>query len=405
MDDSKLIKSGVILDNTTFIQASNILSPSKGDVYEDHFIPYQYRDIQDLANFIEALVLHDKIYLDPETLNLENPTIKEFIKKLSNIIDWQDYSFISREEIIRRCHELTMERGKQGVFFELIRQMPIRFWKEFYKREAKKGRDYGMLIYDGLSILNPTLKKDRDYVPLSEFQMYLPEGFKSDIENSMPSILENPVSTVLPIMALVIRGYFHLIYSIEAGIPYQPLIARAPFIQHELYYPETKRVCFRQILLREFEEIRATVSAEANEVLNARVFEVPLPLVLAYVLRKSKSADDILDRALELRESKNLVRYRNFCADIERRLLTEELNPLEVKKLKGELYSISYETCSSSLIERMSISIGIPPSISLGLPISVKKKKKGLLFLYDLQSVTQHLQSLEPEFIRLDLPV
>jgi hypothetical protein len=405
MDDSKLIKSGVILDNTTFIQASNILSTSKGDVYEDHFIPYQYRDIQDLANFIEALVLHDKIYLDPETLNLENPTIKEFIKKLSNIIDWQDYSFISREEIIRRCHELTMERGKQGVFFELIRQMPIRFWKEFYKREAKKGRDYGMLIYDGLSILNPTLKKDRDYVPLSEFQMYLPEGFKSDIENSMPSILENPVSTVLPIMALVIRGYFHLIYSIEAGIPYQPLIARAPFIQHELYYPETKRVCFRQILLREFEEIRATVSAEANEVLNARVFEVPLPLVLAYVLRKSKSADDILDRALELRESKNLVRYRNFCADIERRLLTEELNPLEVKKLKGELYSISYETCSSSLIERMSISIGIPPSISLGLPISVKKKKKGLLFLYDLQSVTQHLQSLEPEFIRLDLPV
>lgn len=403
--NSQVAKLGVILDNTTFIQAGSILSPYRGDVYEDHFIPYRYRDAQDLANFIEALVLHDKIYLDRETLNVENPVIQAFLNKLPNIIEWQDYSTTSRAEIMRRCHELTLERGTHGVFIEAVRQMPIRFWKEFYKKEARahQQRDYGRLIYDGLSILDPTLKKDDDDCPIERFESYLPPGFSSEIEDMESPVVEQPFSTILPIMALIVRGYFHLIYSIENSIPYQPLTARAPFIQHELYYSATKRVCFRQILLREYEEIRAELSSEANDILNTRVFEVDVPLVLAYVLRKSKSIDDVLDRALELRESKNLVRYREFCDGIEKRLLTEDISSIEMNKLRGELWGIAYDTCRSSLIERMSISIGIPPSISLGLPISGMRKKKGLLFLYDLQSVTQHIQSLEPEFIRLQL--
>lgn len=414
MKNSQVAKLGVILDNTTFIQAGSILSPYRGEVYKDHFIPYHYREKQDLANFIEALVLHDKIYLDPETLNIENPVIQAFLNKLPNIIEWQDYSTTSRAEIMRRCHELTLKRGTCGVFTEAIRQMPIRFWEEFYWKESRlrQTKDYARLIYDGLSILDPTLEKDYlsmlgstleyddrpifDGCSIERFKNYLPPEFSSEIWDP-----EGPVSPILPIMALIVRGYFHLIYSIEHGIPYQPLTARAPFIQHELYYSVTNRVCFRQILLREYKKIRAELSLEANDILNTRVFEVDVPLVLAYVLRKSKSIDDVLDRALELRESKNLVRYREFCDDIEKRLLTEDISSTEMNKLRGELRGIAYDTCRSSLIERMSISIGIPPSISLELPISGIGKKKGLLFLYNLQSVTKHIQSLKPEFIRL----
>jgi hypothetical protein len=400
---------GIILDNTTFLKVGSLLFPKL------YYAGLSYgREKQNLSNFIEALVLHDRIYLDQETLDMKHPMVLLMLEKLKDVIKWQDYSTISRLEILKRSRELAESRGNQGVFIEIINQIPNEFWNDYYRDEINTfwpNRDYYHLVFEGISFIDDYLESEMSVDLehhynndkfLSKFPNFFPRGLTFDWPESKDSNIPSLHNILLPFIALIIRGYFHLITSIETGIPYQPLAARAPFIHHELYYSVTKMVFIRQVLLREFEKIRSKISYEANHILQSRVFETEVPLVLAYIMKISRNRNEILDRALELRESKNVVRYRNYCDDLQHKLVSEDIPPSKVIKIKCDMERIANEVIKKeSILERTSISIGIPIGISLGLPITRWGKKKGLLFLYDLQSVTKSMQSLDAEYKKL----
>lgn len=202
------------------------------------------------------------------------------------------------------------------------------------------------------------------------------------------AILRNAVAT-----------YFYYGMANRCGAPYLPHVLRSKFCLFDCVASANGLVSTADRAVKALEEQRSIHVQPLNAFYQNDVLDIEVPSVLAWVLEKSESPSEIIEVALDLRGSEQACRFRQWATQVDRRLADGTMNP---KQLAKEINEIRELTCtwSNGLFQKepkttveFSLGLGLirvsKPIDYLKLGRIVRRRwKRHLIFLQRLYQVS-----------------
>jgi hypothetical protein len=202
-------------------------------------------------------------------------------------------------------------------------------------------------------------------------------------------------------------GYFQRLAAL-ADASYMPHPLRSSFVLFEQVCRESPDSALRQRVIVLAESIHAGRVASLSDRFGLALGDVPVPFVLAAALQSARSPADILQRALEMRESKAACRLRGWFTSLHAELTSGqvELDSLERRLddldrlLRRWLGASSAEPdAGSSRKINIGVNIGL---VSVSTDLDLRKaaqlvsSRRQLRFLHDLTRVANVTPGLDP---------
>ena len=137
--------------------------------------------------------------------------------------------------------------------------------------------------------------------------------------------------------SLIYRTHLYLLMADLIGCPYSADALRARLVPHQPRRGFADRVT---TLVGEAESAR---DDELNQVLGYEAFKVRIPLVLKYVLSRAGRPADVLEIALETRDSRPARRFRKHCARVDAAIAEGDRDQVARACAELSAYGIRFE--------------------------------------------------------------
>lgn len=202
-----------------------------------------------------------------------------------------------------------------------------------------------------------------------------------------------------------------LIRNTAAGLYFQDMaqLVNVPYMPHALRTPlvafdsdSYAAVDLERAVVRHLQALRRSRVEAITAITGDLGFDLEVPLVLAKILQSARGPDEVLPRALELRETRSARRLRAWFTDLHAQLRTPDM---DMKSVQRELEGFralanrwaDADVSSSDLGLTMGINLGMV-NFSSPLPIRVGKapRRGRLQFLYDLSRAGDTTPRLGP---------
>lgn len=128
---------------------------------------------------------------------------------------------------------------------------------------------------------------------------------------------------------LLFRTVAYLLMAEVVGAAYHADPLRAPVVR-AISAASSTPTSFATTVVRRVEQEEAAKDAAVNADLGYEAFSVPVPIVAHAVLSKVQRRDQILDAAVDLRESKAAIRFRRYCANVDEALAAGDRTKVEL---------------------------------------------------------------------------
>ncbi|MEV6636194.1 hypothetical protein AB0M54_36130 [Actinoplanes sp. NPDC051470] len=115
--------------------------------------------------------------------------------------------------------------------------------------------------------------------------------------------------------ALLARAMFYLLLADRYGCVYRSDSIRAGVIDAAV--KEASRRSFAELVVRDLEQLERARDEDLNRALRFEAMPSPLPMVADAIIQRAGSRDECLTIALEVRQSRQARRFREFCGTVE----------------------------------------------------------------------------------------
>ncbi len=389
----KFEKGTIFLDNTTLNSAiiaiqysDSILKKPKSSLLDIPFI--------DMAKLVEALIIHEKLFV--EDLTSEYWRRAEPFRKLLEKDIIEVYRISSRDRLDTGNWVISnFEKDiKNKIYVESLGENLPRHIEEF------------------LNEVNPALS--HDYIShrhvISNVDLYLQYLHHIRPHCGYENLFKN--SELQPerfISVFLFRTYQNLSISNLYRVPYSPQTFRVPIIKYKMHELNILPGSFAQIAVGKVSKIISDYRGDINKFLGKNVIEVDIPPLFAIILKNCKSAEDVIDETLKIRESSNARKFRKWSAEVEKSINETKIDEITkaMTMIDEVATDLKYEFGSgeSILMARIDPKIGLggPVLSALGILKLLKKYtfKSQTVFLHDTGKRARQINSLRDEIDRV----
>ena len=331
---------------------------------------FQYLDRASLIQFIEGLVLYERIFVDKisyearlydgvfegKDLNLEGIVLgatyhKEELDDYAGVFS-KDSSFQLAEESYYSGHGILERQARYSI----------------YENDIDAILQYAESIQAGLS--NIMIKES-----------------KRIANDPIKGISPDYINDHLELHALIVRTLYYFGLANMLGLPYSPNVTRMPVLKNHLLatQQEGKTPPFANVFGAMTYSLAAAKIDELNAVLGRPFFKLDLPVVFNYVLKQVKRRRDILNVALDVRNRREARALRKTAATFDLATKNDDhktiIEGIEELKNHAELLRGSLAGPSVSLSIGFPLSIGIDPITAFRW---AKGRKRHLVFMSEL---------------------
>jgi hypothetical protein len=183
-------------------------------------------------------------------------------------------------------------------------------------------------------------------------------------------------------------------------VPYMPHVLRAPLVVFD--GDPSAGEDLEQAVVRHLQALRRSRVETIAAIAGGPGFDLEVPLVLAKVLQGAHGPDEMLPRALELRETRSARRLRSWFSDLHAQLRAPDTDMRYVQRelegfraLANQWYGEHANTGDQSLT--VGVNLGM---VNFSSPVSIKLRKARrrwrLQFLYGLTRTGDMTPRLAP---------
>ncbi len=206
--------------------------------------------------------------------------------------------------------------------------------------------------------------------------------------------------SLIPIAANLIRAniYAKSQHEIESQnnseIVYAPNFIRVPFTDKILKSYENKTKPIIDSIINELTKIVEIEKEELNKYNNTR-FEMEIPILTLYVLKKCDKPQDILDVIFDMRTDNNIMSMRNWWRKYQNELISPEADPEVINECSRQWGNLFRNIKEKSKINMrygpdIDFSIGLSGGASIGVTkpcvdLLTWYKTRDIIFLSDLK--------------------
>lgn len=206
---------------------------------------------------------------------------------------------------------------------------------------------------------------------------------------------------------IVVGTAFYLMYSQMLGLPYKPSFFRSQLLNRFVYkHWNSRPVAAADLTLALLEKSREEVATKYfQHLLELNIVELRVPCVLAAVLRESSSRSDVLTVAMQIREGKAAVAFREWSASFADVIQHGDLTSIGryIKEI-SEVVRMANDALGLTPQSDLQVSVAWGPAttnIAFGLPAVLKKPiylKRHLWFLNNMYAaaatprISDHIQ-------------
>jgi adenosylhomocysteine nucleosidase len=329
--------SSVLIDNSTYFSAKRLLYENLLDAYT----------LFNLANFLECVVVAENVMLAP-TLAWEPGEEDSLFRNDGpcakvRLEDWpdDDLGFLFDSAIRAGIKSLSSSGfGYQDHDVDAALRL-LRQWRSDVQDSP---RDF-LIQYSGAVYINDTASREA--------------------VAAMPTVTGVDASPCYHLAQYILRS--NVAYELSSIWTYHPHSHRLSFISQRMQGANRESLHLGQELIRAAEvRIGQEIETQRRTALLANFgafkHELRLPLILSSVLSQSRSADEIVPIALQLRQSSSARRYRRWVNeliaavdsnDYKRQLTAEREFDSAGQSLMRELHEL-YSPSKNGLIQKTS---------------------------------------------------
>jgi hypothetical protein len=394
------IKQGkVLLDNTTIYGAKyayNAWPPAVTDWFEDP----NALNLRSLMDILEAIVLYDKIIVDassrmvPGERNETEPVwhdLMELQDRWHNSVFFDvPFAGIKKGQFVVSAVKLSfaklLKHLKSGTFTEAARkfaQNDVDFViPEFYRNPE----DFGRLFSKGFHT---------ESLPEDILELLV------QVEDSLRMASAQDSNYAM----FAYRGFYYQELSRLFSISYSPHTWRSNLIDIDTEKPFTN---FVEYIRQVTGQVRQELADRLNSEFGNTSFSCEFPVISTFIAHQCNTREELLEVALQVRESSSVRAFRQWVSDIQFRIRTQSDLP-EVVKAKSELeFTIKNIRKQLGLLdekrtEQVKIkleipmaSLEVPIKIPFGLPTWLEDTFKWRSHLVFLREITKKSVSLSP---------
>lgn len=266
----------------------------------------------------------------------------------------------------------------------------------------KRPRNFGLRVRNinvALDVQNKALTLleleenlyDKDAINILEKTSYNP-GDVADKHHAGIDILRNSVA-----------AFFYEQLSDVSGLPYMPHPLRTVFVAFEIATSKMGLSATSEKIIALIEQDRIHKAHKINEFYKSEVVQLRIPYFLALVLKKANSPHEIIDIALNIRESNSAQTFRKWLHETEEQVASGnysiEKMTSEIKKIESLFNNkeFRYADDKSSTVE-FGINIGPFSVSSIKIPSFSNQlvRRSHLKFLQTLVNISGLTPKLDP---------
>lgn len=371
--------NSILCDYNTFVSAELFFEP----VFHQPI----WDSVHCLVNIVESTILSDKILMpfpsQPEALFADGNVLN--ILRENDIVHILD---IESEPIRKIQDNLINNQGKQ-----ILRE--ITKWICKHHSEINNFAHYfpvfacnSWVIFDHDFIIN---WKAREGIDALLWGKTWAGELESEVSDFSWGFGSPPESIRMPQLAMyfLVRGFVYNELSKVMEISYLPHPFRAAIVLNDALVTSGAIPSFNGLTASWLNNLRSELITSAGKNIGSKIFEAKVPALFAIVLRECSSVDQIIQTAIQIRETETAKQYRRWINSVMERYLENRGSEL-IKELQ------SFDTVASNIrrtigLEKTDIEVG---AWIFSIPITAPR------FLHKPILIRPHLRFLRDAVLR-----
>jgi hypothetical protein len=355
-----------LVSNTTLYFSDRLLNGE---------MPINIYGLFDLSTLSEAILLADKIVTLPGR-GIENSTAAKLKKQdpyLLEEIDVQEdiADIISSFQATNAGFEFILEKNDElaqiicDIFPGINERLALQAVNDAHWWASKTYRTPSWPEF-GKAYVLPTLRMDDD--SFRDFKELGIDRF-TELLNKKDVLLTDTVSEVY------VRALMYLRIAEDRDLLYCPDSIRVPIIAYIMHHIRSTLYRYSLSLIRRSDSARRQRIEAINEAIKANIFRLEIPSSLSSIvkscLKEGKSKESFVDKALQIRNSKDYTKFRKWLADAEGAVKQGDVEEFERMKKKAEsIFSESSKSNTSEIVNQITVQISPKdPFGSLSIPV------------------------------------
>ncbi|WP_353779517.1 hypothetical protein [Winogradskyella sp. 3972H.M.0a.05] len=189
---------------------------------------------------------------------------------------------------------------------------------------------------------------------------------------------------IVQFLSILLVGYNQsaLTLATENDIAWYPTSLKGELMLNTPLFAPSSKVFVSKLNNHKYQEL-----SKLNDfIYNKHTKFLKLPILFSHILSKVDSLSDFIDYVIEIKNSKELKKYRKWCNELD--LLLIEGNQADSIKIIKETEKVIKKIASQNDVnKKVNIQISFPPSVSFDVPAN-KSRQNSLIFLKKLYNET-----------------
>lgn len=183
---------------------------------------------------------------------------------------------------------------------------------------------------------------------------------------------------------------FHLLTDSALTTAFREGAALQPYeLQSQLILAMPVFAPSSKVFLDKVDQARQAEAARLNDFVHSAYSRtVSFPILFEYVLSQARSLKDLFQVALDLRERREVRRYRSWCALLDSVLRQGAQRDAVNMIAEADEFIASLTRCVSST-PKMQLQISFPPAAIFEVPLAINGRKQHLVFLKQVYADTR----------------
>lgn len=397
-------QSIVLLDNTTIYGAKyayELYPPKVTDWLEGS----NAVNLRSLMDVLESIVLYDSLIIDGSSRVATSS--KEYYKEVYEEI-WDDLSQTRDRHggtILENRGFSLISKGAsltpilKATFEKLLRHIDEGTFTESVKKFQQEGLDF---------VLPKFYRDSREFSELF-IKSFSDKRLILDVMDDLrkvEKILSNSTETESNYAMFAFRGFYYQELAHLFSFSYSPHTWRSNIIDMDT---DKTKINFAKYVTEVTGQVRQELAMKLNNEFNTTIFSGGFPVISTYIAHQCRSRKELLNVALEIRETRSVRAFRKWIGEIQESVQSQSDLP-KIANARAELVTtlkdirkeLGLETTSHGTeivkikMEVPIASVEIPLSIPKGLPDWLERifhRRSHLLFL---REITRKSVSLSP---------
>lgn len=369
-------------------------------------------DISCLAQLVQSLILHEEIAVEASYMKIKQKTYDprdplapippmQLDQLLSHAVSTFNLPLTSRLDHAAQACELVVGYSMSEAFKNYLKLLSMRSLDAAFLHisHAYFGTGYSDLALFPREEFSFSLKEKvrafRDYASLLDYTRYRTEDHVLARTPYSRGDADDKAGAAVDVLRNAQAAYFYQSISDSEGIGYLSHPLRSSFVAFDVMAVDRGLDYAGERILEMLQHGRAEAVTPVNEFLGEEVIHVEIPFFLATVLKNANTPEDVIERALAVRDSRDAKRMRSWLLHFREMIahgeMTVERQAREVahlKRLVAQWMNTSSRTTASA--EQLSIGLNFGPasvSKNVGVP-GIRRTPKHLRLLQSLADVS-----------------